>query len=143
MAPMRAALILRLRFTDSTMMSEHNCAPGFSAGVSIDANIPVWNGLEFGQASRIEGNVVARSTMFKDPATPGAVIAPPRRLARRGCARPAWRDRHRPSRASGSVASAGTPTRMSGPAYGRFPSGPIPVSPMSAVLGRPTTSGAV
>jgi hypothetical protein len=58
---------------------EHNCSPGFACRGSIDANLPGWLGLEFGQP-RIEANVV-RVDKVNDPTNPGAVIDTPGDLA--------------------------------------------------------------
>ena len=58
---------------------EHHCAPGFACRGSIDANLPGWMDLEFGQP-RIEVHVV-RVDKVNDPANPGALIDPPGDLA--------------------------------------------------------------
>jgi hypothetical protein len=58
---------------------EHNCAPGFTCRGSIDANLPAWIDLEFGQP-RIEVHIF-RVDKLDDPAEAGRLIDPPVDLA--------------------------------------------------------------
>ncbi len=58
---------------------QHNCAPGIECRGSIDANLPGWIDIEFGQP-RIEVHVV-RVDKVNDPAKPGTVIDAPADLA--------------------------------------------------------------
>ena len=56
-----------------------NCAPGFKCRGTVDANLPGWVDIEFGQP-RIEVHIV-RVDKVNDPARPGALIDPPADLA--------------------------------------------------------------
>jgi len=58
---------------------QHHCAPGFQCRGTIDANLPAWLDLEFGQP-RIEMQIV-RVDKVSDPAHPGSLIDPPADLA--------------------------------------------------------------